>query len=93
VLEEICAASTEDCKRFMSSNESDLVTLLLESVVSTNPPSIAVSLRCKTVDCVMLLVAHCFGHSTLCMVMQSVSSYHGSVFTHLYPGLLVKIIL
>ena len=43
VLEEICAASTEDCKRFVSSNESQLVKLLLESIVSTSPPSLAVS--------------------------------------------------
>jgi len=48
VLEEICAASANDCKRLVSSHESDLVKLLLESVVSTNPPSLAVSLHCRT---------------------------------------------
>jgi len=45
MLEEIFAAPIEDCKRFMSSNESDLVKLLLESVVCTSPPSVAVSLN------------------------------------------------
>jgi len=44
VLEEICAATAGDCKQFVSSHESDLVKLLLESVVSTSPPSVAVSL-------------------------------------------------
>jgi len=51
VLEEICAASAEDCKRFVSSNETELTQLLLESVVSTSPPSLAVSLHCTAVGC------------------------------------------
>lgn len=48
MLEEVCAASTEDSKRFVSSKESDLTKLLLESVVSTSPPSLAVS---ESSDC------------------------------------------
>jgi len=51
VLEEICAASADDCKRFVSSHESELAKLLLECVVSASPPSVAVSLCCAFICC------------------------------------------
>ena len=56
MLEEICASSEEDCKRFVSSNDTELTKLLLESIVSTSPPSLAVSLHCAAVGCYWYLL-------------------------------------